>query len=186
VQKLSAFSMVSVDGYFAAEDGDIGWAHRHMDEEWRAFVEGNAKGGGMLLLGRVTYEMMAGWWPTRQAAQLDPVVAKRMNEMPKVVASRTLKKVPWANTRLLKGDLAEGVRQLKQEEGKGITILGSGSLIGQLTRAGLIDEYQLAVMPVALGKGRTVFAGLERPVELRRTQVRQFGNGNLVLQYERG
>lgn len=139
-----------------------------------------------MLFGRKTYEMMASWWPTEQARASEPVVAERMNAMAKVVVSRTLKKLTWENSRLLTGDLVEGVRQLKKEQGKGIAILGSGSIIGQLTRAGLIDEYQVVVMPVALGKGRTVFEGIGEVVNLRLVKMRGFGNGNVVMWYERG
>src|SRR5690348_4590217 len=90
MRKLCAFLQMSLDGYVADERGDIRWAKGHADPEFQAFVEENAKGGGELVFGRVTYEMMAGYWPTPMAAQNDPVVAERMNQMPKVVFSRTL------------------------------------------------------------------------------------------------
>ena len=186
MQKLRMFNQVTLDGYFADEKGGMAWAHRsRADPEWDAFVKGNASGGGTLLFGRVTYEMMASYWPTPAAAQNDPVVAKRMNDGKKVVFSRTLHTSPWANTRILNGDIASEVRKLKSEKGEGIAILGSGSITTQLTKEGLIDEYQFVVYPVMLGKGRQLFAGLDKQLELEQTGSRSFANGNVVLTYER-
>jgi len=154
MRKLVAFIQVTLDGHFAAPNGDIDWAHKdNKDAEWSAFVADNATGGGQLVFGRVTYEMMASFWPTPLAFERDPIVAERMNNLPKVVFSRTLDKASWNNTTLMKGDLAQAVRKLKQESGKQMAILGSGSIVSQLAQEGLIDEYQLVVNPVALGKG---------------------------------
>jgi dihydrofolate reductase len=184
--KLYAFNSISVDGYFKSPDGDLGWAHRADDAEWSDFVAGNAKGGGRLLFGRVTYEMMAAYWPTPMAAQNDPVVAEGMNRHQKVVFSRTLDKVTWQNTKLVKGDLAREVRRMKAEPGDDIVILGSGSIVAQLAREALIDEYQLVTVPVVLGQGTTLFEGLDRVLPLRRTKTRTFKNGNLLACYEPG
>jgi dihydrofolate reductase len=108
MRKLVVFNMVSLDGYFVDASGDMSWAHKH-DEEWNTFVGGNASGNGMLLFGRVTYDMMAGYWPSPMALQNSPVVAKGMNAMPKIVFSRTLDKASWNNTTLLKGDVVTEV-----------------------------------------------------------------------------
>ena len=88
-------------------------------------------------------------------------MADRMNALPKFVFSRTLDKVSWDHTTLVKGDLAEEVRKLKSQPGEPMVILGSGSIVSQLSQAGLIDEYQVVVVPVALGKGRTMFEGIK-------------------------
>jgi dihydrofolate reductase len=105
-----------------------------------------------------------------------------MNRMPKYVASRTMESAAWANTKLVKGDLAGAVRKLKKDFD--ITILGSGSIVSQLTQARLVDEYQVVVVPIVLGKGRTMFEGVEDRLELKRTSTRSFKNGNVVLTYE--
>ena len=183
MQRVIAFEQVSLDGFFVDARGDMSWAHKQ-DPEWNEFAAGNASGGGTLLFGRVTYEMMARFWPTPAAMQSAPVVARAMNEMPKVVFSRTLTKVSWENTTLVKGDLAEEVRKLKGRTGPGLAILGSGSLVSQLTQAGLIDELQIVVNPIVLGKGRTLFEGVEQKHALRLVKTRAFGNGNVVLYYE--
>ena len=116
--KVIVFNSVSIDGYFTGPDGDLSWAHRADDPEWNEFIGGNAKGDARLLFGRVTYEMMASYWPTPMAAQNDPVVAEGMNKLPKIVFSRTLSKVTWNNTKLLKGDLAEGSAGAERRPGR--------------------------------------------------------------------
>ena len=185
MRKLVVFNQVTLDGYFAGVGGDIGWAHKHEnDEEWNTFVANNASTGGVLLFGRKTYELMASYWPTPQALKNDPLVAEHMNGLPKVVFSRTLDKASWSNTTLVKGDLTQEVRRLKQEAGDDMAILGSGSIVSQLAQAGLIDEYQIAVNPVVLGKGRTLFEGIKDPLALKLTNTRTFGNGNVFLSYE--
>ncbi len=107
-----------------------------------------------------------------------------MNAMPKVVFSRTLEKAEWNNTRLLQGGLVAEARKLKEQDGPGMCILGSGSIVAQLAAAGLIDEYQMVVDPVALGKGRSMFEDLPAPLEMKLTKSRVFNNGKVFLVYE--
>ncbi len=127
---------------------------------------------------------MASYWPTPYAVKNDPVVAERMNSLPKVVFSRTRNQVSWNNTRLVKGNVAAEIRKMKREPGPGMAILGSGSLIAQLAPEGLIDEYQIMVNPVVLGKGRTLFDGIQDNLRLKLTKTRAFRNGNVFLCYE--
>jgi dihydrofolate reductase len=183
MRKLHVFDNVSLDGFFVDAKGDMSWAHKH-DEEWTAFTSGNAGGQGELLFGRVTYEMMAAFWPTPQAAEMLPAVAAGMNAMRKYVCSRTLDAVSWQNTTLVKGDLVTEVTRLKQQPGPDMVILGSGSLVSQLTRARLIDEYQIVLNPIVLGSGRTLFETVEDQVRLTLTKTKAFSNGNVVLWYE--
>lgn len=184
MQRLTVFDQVSLDGYFADSRNDMSWAHRD-DPEWNAFVSGNASGGtdGTLLFGRVTYQMMASFWPTPLAAERMAVVAKRMNEGRKAVFSNTLKEASWQNTRLLRGDLATEIGRLKSEPGGGIVVLGSGKLVAGLSEARLVDEYQIIVNPLVLGSGRTLFEGVRDRIPLRLTSTRAFGNGNVLLTY---
>lgn len=184
MSKLIVFNSVSVDGYFTDTKGDISWAHQN-DPEWQEFTNENAKGdGGILMFGRVTYEMMASHWPTPQAKKQMPEVADRMNNAQKVVFSRTLNKVSWNNTRLVKGDLLNEVRKMKDATPDDIVILGSGTIVSQLAQANLIDEYQLVVNPIVLGEGRTLFEGMKNKLRVKRTQSRTFRNGNVLLTYE--
>jgi dihydrofolate reductase len=185
MRKLVVFNHVSLDGYFVDANGDMSWAKAdHQDAEWNAFVAGNASGGGVLVFGRITYELMAGFWPTPFAIESMPAVAEGMNKMPKVVFSRTMDRASWNNTTLVKGDLAAEMRKLKQAPGEGMAILGSGSIVAQLAQEGLIDEYQIVVNPVVLGAGRTMFEGVKEKLSLKLTKTRAFGNGNVLLCYE--
>ncbi|HEY4132707.1 MAG TPA: dihydrofolate reductase family protein [Gemmatimonadaceae bacterium] len=182
--RLLTFMSVSLDGCFADAQGGVGFAHAGSDDpEWQAFVAGNASGGGRLLFGRVTYDMMKSYWPTPMAAQNDPVVAERMNAYEKYVISRTLTEATWRNTTLLKGDLVAEVTKLKQ--GGDVAILGSGSLVAQLGEAGLIDDFQIVTCPSVLGDGKRLFAGVKKPFDLKLTSTRSFKNGKVVLNYER-
>jgi dihydrofolate reductase len=173
-----------LDGYFTDKNGDMSWAHQSNDPEWNEFVEGNASGGGVLVFGRVTYEMMKSFWPTPAALQQFPVVAERMNSLPKVVFSRTLNQAEWKNTRLMKGDLAAEIRKLKEGPGEDMAIMGSGSIVSQLAQEGLIDEFQLVLNPIVLGQGRTMFDGIKEKLRMKLTKTRTFGNGNVLLCYE--
>lgn len=185
-RKLIVFNSISLDGYFSGVNGDISWAHKPGDDaEWTAFVQGNAGEGGVLVFGRVTYEMMAGYWPTPHAASADPQLAAHMNSLQKIVFSRSLDKASWENTKLLT-NLADDVRRLKNEPGDDMVILGSGSIVSQLTQAGLIDEYQVVINPVLLGAGKTMFEGIDHAVGLKLTNSRTFKNGNVVLTYKAG
>jgi dihydrofolate reductase len=112
-----------------------------------------------------------------------PDVAQGMNRMRKLVASRRMQRADWSNTTLLEGDLLEAARRLKAEAGPGITILGSGSIVSQLAEAGLIDEIQLVVVPVVLGRGRTMFAGIGTPLGMRLARSRVFPGGKVFLVY---
>ncbi|AIE87860.1 dihydrofolate reductase family protein [Fimbriimonas ginsengisoli] len=186
MRRLSVFNSVSLDGYFTDASGDMSWAHNSLqDPEWNAFVEGNASGGGVLVFGRVTYEMMASFWPTPQAANMMPVVAREMNARQKVVFSNTLGEASWSNTTLIKGDLVAEMRRLKNEAGDDMVILGSGSIVSQLAKADLIDGFQIVTVPVALGGGRTLFEGLDERLRLKLTKSQAFGNGNVVSTYEK-
>ncbi len=183
MRKLVVLNMVSLDGFFVDTAGDMSWARKH-DDEWNTFASGNASGNGMLLFGRVTYDLMASYWPTPMAHQNLPEVAKGMNAMPKIVFSRTIDKVTWNNTTLLKGDLATEVKKLKASPGPDMVILGSGQIVSQLAQQNLIDEFQLAISPIVLGKGRTLFETVTKRFNLKLTNSRTFGNGTVFVCYQ--
>lgn len=185
MRKLIVFNHITLDGFFTDAKGDMSFARNEKpDAEWDAFVASNAGNGGTLLFGRITYEMMASFWPTPAAEQTMPVIAERMNNLPKVVFSRTMQKAAWNNTKLMKGDLTGEIRKMKQEPGENIVIFGSGTLVSQLAQAGLIDEYQFVMDPVVLGNGRTMFDGMKEKVGLKLKSTRSFANGNVLLYYE--
>lgn len=182
MRKLVVFNNVTLDGFFAGVNGDISWFKR--DAQASEFAIKMAHGGNMLIFGRVTYQLMAGYWPTPLAMQNDPVMAEAMNSLSKIVFSRTLDKADWSDTRLVKTDMPMEIRKLKQQPGKDMAILGSGSIVSQLAQQGLIDEYQFMVNPVAIGRGRTMFEGIKDRLSLKLTNTRTFANGNVLLSYE--
>src|SRR5262252_706516 len=184
MRKLIIFNHVSLDGYFVDANNSMMWAKMGKgDPEWDAFVAENASGDGTLVFGRITYQMMASYWPTPMAVQHDRAVAERMNALRKIVFSRTLDNVSWSNTALVKGDLAAEIRRLKSENGEGMAILGSGTIVSQLAQQGLIDEFQCVINPIVLGQGRTMFEGLKDKLSLKLIKSRTFGNGNVFLSY---
>lgn len=187
MRRLIVFNHISSDGYFTDGNGQFNWAsHLSNDPEYSAFVAENASGEGHLIFGRITYQLMASFWPTPIAAQQMPEVARGMNRMRKTVFSRTLQDVSWNNTELIRpanDDLAAAVRELKEQDGPGMAIMGSGSLVAQLAPTGLIDEYQLVLNPLALGSGRSLFEKIPRLLSLKLASSRIFNNGKVYLNY---
>jgi dihydrofolate reductase len=184
MRKLKVFNNVTLDGYFTDSNGDMSWAHEGNDEEFNSFVRDNAQGESEFLFGRVTYELMASYWPTPHALENMPIVAKKMNETPKTVFSKTLSKTSWNNTKLLKGDLVTEVQKLKKLPGNDLLIFGSGSLVSQLATAGLIDQYQFVLTPIALGEGRSSFDKIGKRQNFKLVSSRVFPHGKIFLCYE--
>jgi dihydrofolate reductase len=182
MRRLIVFNLMTLDGYIAGQGGDISW--HNVDEEFQELANAASNSGNTLLFGRITYELMASFWPTPEAIRTDPIVAAGMNKSEKIVFSSTLQKADWNNTRLVKDDMIGEVRRLKEQSGKDLTILGSGSIVSQLTQEGLIDEYNILLNPVVLSKGKTMFEGLKNRLALKLIETRKFGNGNMLLKYE--
>jgi len=180
MRTLRIFESISVDGYFCDAAGDMQWAYAAApDPEFDAWVGNNAGSGGELLLGRKTYQMMASFWPTPAAAAQMPRVAAGMNAAKKYLVSKSLTP-SWQNSQRLEGDLIEAVSALKATEGSPLVLLGSGSVAAQLGEAGLVDEYQFVIIPVALGAGRSVFS---KHQTLRLLSQRAFPSGRVVVTY---
>jgi dihydrofolate reductase len=185
MRRLIVFNMQSLDGYFVDLKGDMSWARNAgPDGEWDEFAASNAQGGGLLVFGRITNELMAGYWPTALAMENNPIVARRMNELPKLVFSRSMASAQWKNTTLVRENPVGEIRRLKGEAGPDLVLMGSGSLVSQLSRARLVDEYQLVVIPILLGGGRTMFEGVEDKRLFKLAKSRVFTNGNVLLCYE--
>lgn len=184
MRKILVFNSISLDGYFCDKNDGVEWAHSNEgDEDFLNFVKNNASSGGILLFGRKTYQLMESFWPTEQAKQSMPEVAAGMNRMQKIVFSKSLHDVTWENSKLIKGDLVTEVRKLKETAPADMAILGSGSLVAQLSDAGLVDEYQVMIVPVVLGEGRSQFQGLHKKLNLQLTNSRVFKNGFVFLNY---
>ncbi|MDD1753914.1 MAG: dihydrofolate reductase family protein [Methanotrichaceae archaeon] len=188
MRKIIAFENVSLDGYFAGPNGEIDWfvasSHTGSQTEEDEFAIDSIKSTNTLLFGRVTYELMASYWPTADAMKNNPILAERINNVPKIVFSRTLDTVKWQNTRLIRDNIEEEIEGMKNQPGKNIAILGSGSIVSVLAKRGLIDEYSFMVNPVILGSGRSIFQGIENRLHLKLVETRTFKSGNVLLRYQ--
>lgn len=182
MRKVILFNMMTLDGLFEGPNSDIDW--HQTDEEFNRFAIEQLNTADGLIFGRVTYEMMAGYWPTPAAIEDDPVVSNKMNEIPKFVFSRTLSQADWNNTRLVKGDAAEELTKIKQQPGKDLFVFGSADLAGSFSEHGLIDEYRIMLNPVVIGKGTPLFRNVKDQIKLKLLKTRTFGNGNILLTYE--
>lgn len=154
-----------------------------VDEEFNEFAVRQLDEVDTLVFGRVTYEGMASYWPTPEAEQDDPRVASMMNGLPKIVVSRTLERADWANTRVVRDDIAGELAGLKQRPGKDVAIFGSSALTASLIEAGLVDEVWIMVAPVVLGAGKSLFRTAGRRIAMRLADTRRFAAGNVLLTY---
>lgn len=182
MRKLGVFNFITANGFYKGDQEDISW-HRHGQEEGEYAAEG-AQSENVLLLGRKTYDMMASFWPTEAAMQQMPDVADGMNKSQKFVFSRTMTSAAWVNTTVINQDIVKFVDVLKKSEGNDITILGSGSIVTQLSEARLIDEYQLMVDPVVLGSGTPLFQGLNAKLDFKLSHSKVFRSGVVLLVYK--
>lgn len=180
MRKILAHEMVTIDGYFAGPNGELDWFV--WDDVLKDVSIELLKSVDTILFGRVTYDMMAGYWPT--APEEDPAIKEAMNSLPKIVFSRTLKNAGWNNTRLVPEIDPGEIRRMKQQPGRNMVIYGSGTLVSALARQGLIDEYRLIVNPVVIGAGKSLFTGITDRLNLRLLDTEALGSGNVLLRYQ--
>lgn len=182
MRKVIFQMMVTLDGYFEGTGREIDW--HNVDAEFNDYAIDLLNNVDTLLFGRVTYQLMASYWPTPAAKMDDPIVAEKMNNLSKIVFSKTLDKVHWNNTRLVKENIAEEISNLKQQPGKDLAIFGSSDLALTFIQYGLIDEFRIFVNPVVLGDGKPLFKGLRDRLNLKLLRTRAFRSGNVLLCYE--
>ena len=183
MRKIILFMQVSLDGFFEGPDRDISW---HMvDDELHRYVNAWLATMSAFLEGRVSYELMEGFWPT---ADQDPAISAPMAEfaqiwrdMPKVVYSRTLTTAA-PNATVVRDVVPEEVLALKSQPG-GDMAVGGADLADTFRRLGLIDEYWVYVQPVLVGRGRSLFKPADNKAQLRLLETRVFGNGVALLRY---
>jgi dihydrofolate reductase len=189
VRKLKVTTFVTLDGVMQAPGGPEedpgagfaygGWSVGHWDE-----VMGNTMGEIMsqpfdLLLGRRTYEIFAAHWPHAG----DNPITHAFNQATKYVASRTLSRLEWVNSRLLEGDAARAVAQLKKEDGRALQVHGSGQLLQSLMANGLIDEHWLWIFPIVLGQGKKLFGQGTVPAKFSLAGSRTSSTGVMINTY---
>ncbi|PDT79899.1 dihydrofolate reductase family protein [Sinorhizobium sp. BJ1] len=177
MRKVIMWDMVSVDGFFEAPGHDIDWFV--FEDELAAYIGETQLEAGTLLFGRVTYEMMAAYWPSAEGD-----IATFMNGIEKFVFSKTLGSADWNNTTLVAGDAIAEVERLKRRDGGAIFIFGSADFAATLTAEGLVDEYRLGINPVLLGKGTPLFQNVPERTELELTHVRPLKSGVVILHYQ--
>lgn len=182
MRKIFVFENVTLDGFMAGPNGEIDWAVR--DDEVTQYSQEGQDSIDTFLFGRVTYDMMANFWPTPAGRSANPVFAESLNNTPKIVFSTTLKKADWQNTEVVKELTKEEILNLKQLPGKNMMIFGSGTIVEQLTKLGLIDEYQLMVNPVVLGKGKPLFKDTTGKINLKLVKTKTFKSGIVLLRYQ--
>jgi dihydrofolate reductase len=170
---------VTLDGYVTGPGGEGDWGLPAEHPDVRAWKVASLRQVGTHIMGRVTYEQMAGHWPTATDDY-----AAFMNSLPKVVFSKTLPTAEWASSRIARGDLAEEIAALKSESGGEIMAHGGAAFVQALSRHRLIDEYRLIVIPVALGNGLPLFKDLAKPFRLDLTEARSFPDGTLINVYQ--
>jgi dihydrofolate reductase len=174
----------TVGGLFISLDGVVEspekWHLRYFNDEMGEIVSAAAAQSDAILLGRRTYQEFADFWPTQGGE--DPM-ADYMNNTPKHVVSTTLDTLEWANSSLVKGDVAEGISELKERPGMNIQIIGSPTLVRSLLRDGLLDELSLLVHPIVVGSGKRLFEEGSNGTALELIDSRRLGTGVVSLTY---
>lgn len=183
-RKLIADSIISLDGYFTSTKNEVDSWFEFNEEEWNWSIDILRKVDA-ILCGRVTYEEFSNFWPNvKPKTEPGKVIAPLLNDLPKIVFSRTLIDARWKPATIIKEDCVEAVVRLKREPGKDMVVVGSGTLVAALVSAGLIDEYYVRVRPIILGAGKTLFTdpGARHPLKLISEST--FKNGVIGLHYQ--
>src|SRR3989454_5884321 len=186
MRKVILSISVTLDGFFEGPNKELDW--HIVDEEVKEYAKDLLNNVDTLLFGRVTYQLMADYWPAAatnsSTSKSDLEIADKMNNLPKIVFSKTLQEVKWNNSSLVKENIVEEISKMKQQTGKDMVIFGSGSIVSTFMQFGLIDEYRLIVNPVVLGSGKPLFKGINEKHNLKLLKNRILGSGVVILYYQ--
>lgn len=188
MRKLVLFLHASLDGFVEGPNGamDIGWIS--YDGDLEKYAKEVLSTADTVIWGRGTYQLMHGYWPSvpsnPSASQHERNHAEWIDKTAKIVFSTTLDKVEWNNSRLVKEDVQEEIKNLKQQPGKDMVILGSPRIAHHLMQLDLIDEYKITVSPVLIGSGLPLFQGLKEKLNLKLIENKTFGSGAIGLVYQ--
>jgi dihydrofolate reductase len=179
---------VSLDGFVAGPNGEMDWIR--FDDQLVDDVAELTDTADTALFGRVTYQMMAGYWPTAadspDATKHDIDHARWVNQAPKLVFSRTLKSAEWQNSRIVRDNFPEEIARLKAQPGKNLLMIGSTTTAHTFMQLGLIDEYRINVNPVVLGSGSPLFAEIKDTINLQLVSAKAYASGVVGLHYQKG
>jgi len=188
MRKLIVSMNVTLDGFISGSNRELDWHFQSWNEEMAKSLCEQLSRADTILLGRVTYRAMAKYWPFTitdpNFPREDIAFADMMNSYTKIVFSKTLKAPEWKNSRILKGNIEYEIAQLKHQQGKDIVIYGSSKLVSALMQLGLIDEYQIWIHPVLLGKGKPLFKDLQDRLNMKLFKTKTFSSGVVMLYYE--
>jgi dihydrofolate reductase len=179
MRRVIVSNVASLDGFFETPDKKLDWVVT--DAEFFDYAKAMLRAADTLLFGRATYEHMANYWPTAPADE----IADQMNNLAKIVFSRTLQKVEWNSSRLAEKNPREEVSKLKKQPGKDIVVLGSATVASSLLQAGLVDEYRVILQPVLIGRGNPLFKDIAERMQLKLISARPSGSGAVLLSYQR-
>lgn len=185
MRKLKLQVQTTLDGYMAGPNGEMDWMALPWTEDVNQYVTALTEPVDTIVLGRKLAEGFIPYWAGVAANPEEPehTSGKQFTDTPKVVFTKTLDQSPWGNTALAKGDLADEINRLKQQNGKDIIAYGGGTFVSALIGQDLIDEYHLFVNPVAIGKGMAIFQTLGRNLNLSLVKATPFDCGIVVLHY---
>ena len=179
MRKVIVSNLASLDGFFESRNKELDWFVT--DAEFFEYAKGLLRTVDTLLFGRATYLHMASYWPT---APVDEI-AEKMNNLPKIVFSKTLQTAEWNNSRLVASNIEEEVSRLKGQPGKDMVIFGSAMLASSLLQWGLVDEYRIILQPVLLGSGSPLFRDITERIRMKLMSAKSFGSGVVLLSYQR-
>ena len=185
MRKLKLQMQITIDGFVAGSNDEMDWVVFDWDDDLKNYVDEITKPVDCIILGRKLAQGFIPSWTSRIAdPETADAFANKMVNTPKIVFSKTLENIQWQNTQLVKGNSVQEINQLKRQPGKDIIAYGGGSFVSFLIMEGLIDEYNLFVNPVALGKGMTIFKDLEDKLNLTLVKSKPFDCGIVLLCYE--
>jgi dihydrofolate reductase len=186
MRRIKLQMQLSLDGFVSGPHGEMDWMVWDWDDVLKNYVTELTNSVDTFLLGRATGEGMAMYWPTvasnPESREEDKWMAERLNNLPKIVFSRTVTHINWTNVRVA-NDIVEEVRELKKEPGKDIMIYGGAGIVSSFIRENLIDEYHLFINPAIIGKGKTIFADVREKMNLKLVKATPGAAGIVILHY---
>ncbi len=189
MRKVIVAMQVTLDGFIEGPNGELDWAMKEDDETWQDHFD-LMRSVDTLLLGRVMYPAYEKYWlaaPTNPSSTKNEIEYARIaDKVQKIVFSKTLEKVEWKTTRIVRDHIAEEILKMKQQSGKDMVILGGAGLVSTFMNLGLIDEYHLVVNPVVLGGGKRLFKDVKERHKLKLINAKTFRSGKVVLHYSKG